>query len=237
MTRFEREIERQRRRLTDTDERATGGIAGRFGRVRRTLASRTRALLDVVTRRRRKRQRTDSAWLHASEEFSALIADTTERIVPFLAEALRLTEEGQGRMLDEVAPDVRRLAELALGPAPGDRPPPLPRWLALELGSLRPDVASRILGSATDGRPLALLFAELAPGALAAHHRHPRVWCDVRPRCRLDRAGHRERVGDDALPRVDDRAHGDRPGASRSGACGDGDTREPDRRMGLACAC
>lgn len=163
MTRFEREIERQRRRLTDTDERATGGIASRFERVRRTLASRTRALLDVVTRRRRKRQRTDSGWLHASEEFTALLADTTEQIVPFLAEALRLTEEGQGRMLDEVAPDVRRLAELALGPAPGDRPPPLPRWLALELGSLRPDVASRILGSATDGRPLELLFAELAP--------------------------------------------------------------------------
>jgi uncharacterized protein YoaH (UPF0181 family) len=102
VTRFEREIERQRRRLTDTDERATGGIASRFERVRRTLASRTRALLDVVTRRRRKRQRTDSGWLHASEEFTALLADTTEQIVPFLAEALRLTEEGQGRMLERI---------------------------------------------------------------------------------------------------------------------------------------
>ncbi len=163
MTRFEREMERQRRRLTATDERATLRLARRFARVSGALGRRARVLLDTVTRRRSRGQRTDTAWLHAAEEFTALIADTTEQIVPFLSEALRLTEQGQGRMMDEAPSDVRRLAELALGPAPGDRPPPLPRWLALELGQLRPDVASRILGSATDGRPLSLLFAELAP--------------------------------------------------------------------------
>ncbi len=163
MTRFEREIERQRRRLADVDERATVRIVRRFERVRTVLAKRTKELLEAVTRRRKLRQPVTSPWLHASDELTALVADTTEQIIPFLTEALRLTEEGQGRMMDEAAPDVRRLAELALGPAPGDRPPPLPRWLALELGQLRPDVANRILGSATDGRPLALLFAELAP--------------------------------------------------------------------------
>ncbi len=163
MTRFEREIERQRRRLTVVDERATLRIVRRFEWVRTVLARRTRTLLDTVTRRRKRGQPVTSSWLHGSDELTALVADTTEQIIPFLSEALRLTEEGQGRMMDEAAPDVRRLAELALGPAPGDRPPPLPRWLALELGQLRADVANRILGSATDGRPLALLFAELAP--------------------------------------------------------------------------
>jgi SPP1 gp7 family putative phage head morphogenesis protein len=156
---IEQELARQRARLHAIEQKQTSEIIRAYSAVNARLAHHLDALTRDIENAQRAGTEVRPGWLFAQARYRQLIADLAEHTDAFIVKATGAVTLGQREAVQAAVDDGRRLARLALGPAPqGAVAAVTSTWDHLPTAAL-----DRLIGRASDGGPLGALIRELAP--------------------------------------------------------------------------
>ena len=159
MTPIEQEIARQRARLLAIERKQTAEITRAYGVVAARLIRDLRGLSEQIEQARERGAEVRPGWLFAQDRFRRLLADLREHTALFLERSARTVTATQRAAVQEAFDDGKRLARLALGPAPKDTVLRVTgAWDRMPTAAL-----DTFIGRASDGTPLGDLMAEVAP--------------------------------------------------------------------------
>ncbi len=156
MTPYEREILRQRRALVDIQQRASIKLADRYTSVTDRLSHDLAAVTRDIDKARDEGDRVNVAWLYRQARYRVLLSETRRATIGFMGRALGVIQAAQLDAAAGMGDDVARLGERAMGTFP-------PGVTVPHFGRLHEGALDRIVGNASDGRPLGLLLAEIVP--------------------------------------------------------------------------
>lgn len=159
MTPVEQELARQRARLHAIEQQRVAEIVRSYQQVATRLAADLKLLVDVIDRATQGGVEVRPGWLFAQHRYQQLITDLADHTDRFLADAAIVVTGGQRTTVTEALEDGKRLARLALGPAPRDVLLSVTgAWDRMPTAAL-----DTFIGRATDGSAIGDVLAELSP--------------------------------------------------------------------------
>jgi SPP1 gp7 family putative phage head morphogenesis protein len=159
MTPVEQELARQRARLHAIEARHVTEIRRSYATVAARLAHHLTQLTALIDRATARGVEVRPGWLFAQARYRTLIADLQQHTDQFLADTAATIATGQKEAVQDAFQDGRRLAKLALGPAPKDAIAHVTDgWNRLPAAAL-----DTFIGRAQDGSALGDLLSELSP--------------------------------------------------------------------------
>jgi SPP1 gp7 family putative phage head morphogenesis protein len=159
VTPVEQELIRQRARLRAIEDAHVREIQRSYATVAARLARHLQALADLIDRETKRGVEVRPVWLFGQARYRTLIADLQAHTDRFLASTAVTVRSGQTAAVNLAFADGRRLAELALGPAPKT----VLAQITGEWNRLPAAALDTWLGRATDGTALGDLLHELSP--------------------------------------------------------------------------
>lgn len=157
MSPLERAIEEQRQALDRVEQRAAADTVRAYQAVLRRMRAHLAALTRDIEAARRAGIEVRPGWLFSQERYLQLVADLERETVVFAARSLNTVQGAQRAAIAVAIEHGRQLVRTALGPAPRGT---VARVTA-SLDRLNAAALERLVGFASDGRPLGLLIAEL----------------------------------------------------------------------------
>lgn len=160
MTPVEQELARQRAEQRAQEQVRVQHIVTLYNAVRGRFEHDVNALADEIETATAQGIEVRPGWLFAQARYRALMADLTAHTHDFLQAAAEVTTSGQADAVAQAVEDGRRLAERAL-----NGPEHTVARVASGWNRLPAPALDHLIGRASDGTPLASLFAEIAPVA------------------------------------------------------------------------
>lgn len=162
MTPFEREVASQRKRLLQVERNGASELLRTYLAVHRRLNRQLDSLTKRIATARDAGVEVSVAWLEREERYRVLLSDLERETRAYATQAEVVIVRGQGQAATLAGNGARPLIAAAVGhPPKGGRATVETSFRRLPAAALK-----RMVGNASDGKPLGNLLREIAPGAV-----------------------------------------------------------------------
>jgi SPP1 gp7 family putative phage head morphogenesis protein len=161
VTPLERAAILQRAELQARENATMGSIVALYRRVQARLQANLDALTADMQQAEQAGVEVRPGWLFAQQRYHDLIRDLDDEVTRFAVASAKPITAGQDTAVQMAFEHGQRLVELALGPAPKTAV----ASVTANLGRLPAGALGRLVGRASNGQPLGVLLARIAPTA------------------------------------------------------------------------
>ena len=169
MSRVEREIAKQRKRLMAIEANGMSEVARAYQVVLKDLNRELAAVTERIEVARRAHRKIGTSWLSAQERYQALVAQHEENTLDYLRSCIRTVTKAKKAAGELAQSDAPALTQAVLGDLPSGVDNALLRraesYVANTFSKLPAEQMARLVRNAADGRPLGNPLAEIAPKA------------------------------------------------------------------------
>ena len=158
-TSFERELIRQRKALTRIDRRTEAHLIGEYRELYKRLDWQLRNVTEAIGQARATGRAPNVSWLVRQTHYEQLMLDVERETTRFAFTAAQRIANAQSDAISQVDGHMRTLIESALSPAPAAAL----AEVSLRFGGLPSGAFERLVGNASNGRPLGRLLHQISP--------------------------------------------------------------------------